>query len=247
AVDLAHPADLQRGRQPRALRARSAPPARHRHRRRAPAPDRRRLVPGRHGRDRRSARRRARGRRGHAPPGQGRARARLPRRLRPRARRRRGARDGDRLRLLPRSGRHPAPGPGDRRSRPGARLALHARRWGGELGQRAAAAQPRRLVVRAHRARRADPRPHRRLQVLPPRGPRRPRARERARRRLRLPDRAHLPRARGGLPGPRGADRLPRAPRGGVEDDHADRLGSGLEGSGAAAARALRGGRARLL
>ena len=50
-------------------------------------------------------------------------------------------------------------------------------------------------AVRAAGAGRADPRSHRRLQVLPPLGARVARPVARAGRRLRLPDRAHLPHA----------------------------------------------------
>ena len=53
--------------------------------------------------------------------------------------------------------------------RPRARVALRGRRRGGRLGARPPAAQPRRLLVRAHRPGRAGQGPHRRLQVLPAR------------------------------------------------------------------------------
>ena len=84
-----------------------------------------------------------------------------------------GLRDGDGLRLLPR----PADlarllGGGPRRRRPRARLALRARRRGQRLGPAAALHQRGRLDLRAPRARPAGARPHRRLQVLSPRGAR---------------------------------------------------------------------------
>ena len=63
------------------------------------------------------------------------------------------------------------------------------------LGPRAAPAQPRRLLVRPHRARRAGARPHRRLQVLAARAARAARRGRARHRRLRLPDRDDLPRA----------------------------------------------------
>ena len=101
-----------------------------------------------------------------------------------------------------------------RRRAAGAGLALGSRYVAGRrdrrLGPRAPGRQPRRIVVRAPRARRGRPRPHRRLQVLPRRGARRPRPRDRALARLRLPGRADLPRALAEVRGRRGPDRLPR-------------------------------------
>ena len=55
------------------------------------------------------------------------------------------------------------------------------------------------------------------------------------RRRIRLPDRAHLPGDPGRLHGRGGADPVPGAARGAVEDDGADRPRGGLEGARAAA------------
>ena len=87
----------------------------------------------------------------------------------------------------------------DRRAgrRPRARLALRARRPGARLGPRAPRDQPPRRLVRRGRPRPAHQGPDRRLQVLPPRGAGGDRPRRGALPRLRLPDRAHVPR----LPG----------------------------------------------
>ena len=68
-------------------------------------------------------------------------------------------------------------------------------------------------------ARRAGARPDRRLQVLPPARARDDRPRGRARRRLRLPDRADLQGGAGGLHGHGGADHVPRAACRALEDD----------------------------
>ena len=212
---LAHPADLQRGREHRAIvvtaarrvLAAAAPDG-------LPDPGRRRRLARRHGRDRRPPRRRARRRRGAAPHGPRgpRARPTWPGFAR--------ALDGgagyvfemdadfshdpdDLARLLAavRDG--------------GADLALGSRYVPGggveRLGARPRGHQPRRLLVRAARARPRAARPHRRLQVLP-------RARccaaidlpTRALAGLRVPGRADLPRVVRGLPRRRGADRLPR-------------------------------------
>ena len=68
-------------------------------------------------------------------------------------------------------------------------------------------------------------RPHRRLQVLPPRGARGHRPRRRRRQGLRLPDRDDLPRAQAGLQG-RGAAHHLRRPQGGREQDEQRHLRS---------------------
>ena len=159
-----------------------------------------------------------------APHRQGGARARVHRRLPAGARRRGRARPRDGLRLLARPGRRAAADRGRRGGRrPRARLALRRRRRDVNWGAR------RRLVSRGGSLyaqvapRRARPRPHRRLQVLPPRGARGDRPRRDRRARLRVPDRdAHTARS-GGLPRGRGADHV-RRPRGGpVEDERRDR------------------------
>ena len=75
----------------------------------------------------------------------------------------------------------------------GADLALGSRYVAGrrnrELGPRAPAHLRRRIVLRARAARREDPRPHRRLQVLPPRRARAHRPRRDPLQGLRVPDR----------------------------------------------------------
>ena len=171
ARHLAGRPHLQRGREPRALRAPGAPAPRSRGGR-AQGADRRRLLARRHRRDRRPPRRRARLGRGPPPRGEGRARPGLRRGLRAGARGRRRAGHADGRRLLPRP--RPHPGPDRRRAgrRPGDRLALRRRRRGHGLGPDAPGAQPRRLLVRAHGPRGRRQGPHRRLQVLPPRAAR---------------------------------------------------------------------------
>ncbi len=178
-------------------------------------PHRRRRLARRHGRARRRARRRARlGRRcctareknGIGPAYLAGFRHALERG--------RGLRDGDGLRLLPRSRRPRAPARGGpRRRRPRARLALRARRRRAATGaccaaSSARAARPTRAIVLG-------------LQVRDLTGGFKCFRREVLEaihfdsvrsQRLRLPGRAHLPRGAGRLPRRRGADRLPRPP-----------------------------------
>ena len=125
---------------------------------------------------------------------------------------------------------------GRRRSR--TRLALRPGRRHGELGPDATAHLRRRLALRARAARRAVPRPHRRLQVLPPRGARAHRPRRDPLEGLRLPDRDDVPDRARRLQRRRGADHLRRPHGGRVEDEPDDLPRSGEEGAGAAARRA---------
>ena len=93
------------------------------------------------------------------------------------------------------------------------------RRRHGRLAVVPQADQPRRHAVRAHRAAAAVPRPDRRLQGVAARAARGdPPARD-VRLRLRLPDRDDLVGAPARRQHRAGADRLPRADRGHVEDD----------------------------
>ena len=135
-------------------------------------------------------------RRPRPPPGaQGRPRRRLPRRLRRSARERRRLRHRDGRRPLARPGRPPAP---DRRRAPRRRrrprLPLRGGRRRGGLAAAPPADLARRRTLRRDHARPPAQRPHRRLQVLP-----RERAAQagpgpRPQPRLRVPDRADLPR-----------------------------------------------------
>ena len=113
------------------------------------------------------------------------------------ARPRRRLRDGDGLRLLPRSRRpRSAARGGALRRRSGARLALCARRRRGRLEPVAALHQRGRLHLCALGARSAREGPDRWLQVLQARGARSDPLRQRALAGLRLPGRAHLSRRR---------------------------------------------------
>ena len=133
------------------------------------ARDRRRLA-RRHRRARRPARRRAAPSSTCSTARRRRARPGVHRRLPPRARRRRRARARDGLRLLARSRRRTAPdrGRGGRR-RPRARLALRRGRRDPATGAFVRRGDlARRLALRAASMLGArDPRPDRRLQVLP--------------------------------------------------------------------------------
>ena len=84
---------------------------------------------------------------------------------------------------------------GRARRRPGARLALRAGRRRPQLGAGAPLREPRRLLVRAHGARRGRPRPDRRLQVLPAGGAGGDRPRARSARRA-TPSRSSSPTGR---------------------------------------------------
>ena len=110
-------------------------------------------------------------------------------------------------------------------------------------GVAAALRLARRLALRADPARRAGPRPDRRLQVLPARGAGARSTSTRSARGLRVPDRDDLPRAPRGLPRRRGADHV-RRPRGRrLEDEPRDRARGDL--AGAAISRAGAAGRLR--
>ena len=75
----------------------------------------------------------------------------------------------------------------------------------------------------------ADPGPHRRLQVLPARGPGGDPAGDGQRARLRVPDRDDLPCRPGRFQRRRDPDRVPRPPGRGVEDEPRDRRRSRME------------------
>ena len=144
----------------------------------------------------------------------------------------RGARRRDRLRLLARPGGRAAPARRGRQTRTSCSARATCRAAGSRTGAPCAAliSSGGSLYARAA-ARRPRPRPHRRLQVLPPRRARDDRPRRDPLARLRLPDRDDLPRAAPGLPRARGADPL-RRPRGRrLEDVAVDRARGDLEGA----------------
>ena len=185
--------------------------------------------PGRHGRDRRPARRGAAVGLRPPPGAQGGDRAGVRRRVPARARGGRRARPRDGLRLLPRPGDVP-------------RLIAAAEDADLVLGSRYVAGGGtenwgllRRVVSRGGclyarvilGVRRA--RPDRWLQVLPPHRARGDRPRRGVRARLRLPDRDDVPRAAGRAAGAGGADPLRRPPGRRVEDDGLDRRRGRLE------------------
>jgi len=136
---------------------------------------------------------------GAAPLGEERDRPRLPCRLPPRARRRRGLRDGDGLRLLPR--------PADLARllaavRAGADVALGSRYVPGggvEEWGCCGASSARRIHLRAPGAGAEGARPHGRLQVLSPRGAAGHPVRRGSLAGLRLSGRADLPAVQAGF------------------------------------------------
>ena len=228
---LAGPADLQRGREHRALGRGGAGEAA----RLGPGADRRRLLARRDRRDRRPARRAARERRASctAPRKEGLGPAYI-------AGFRRALAAGAELVLEMDSdfSHDPAYLP---------RLLEAARRADLVLGSRYVAGggvgdwgplrqgdQPRRQRLRALVLGVDVQRPDRRLQVLPPRGAGGDRPRRGRGPRLRLPGRDDLPRDPRRLQGGRGADRLPRPPRRGLEDGPRDRRRGDLAGAAAA-------------
>ena len=120
--------------------------------------------------------------RGAAPPRQGRARAGLHRRVQTGPRSGRRARARDRLRLLSRPERRAPPDRGLRgRRRRRARLAVGGGWRHRQLGHGSHDHLAGRQPLRAHDPRRGRARPHRRVQVLPPRRPRADRSRLRSR------------------------------------------------------------------